>query len=254
MKGKCKICGREFEKKSNHNMYCSDRCKEVAVETSAKKHIGEEWQGMKIQDMFVKNGKFYAVLFCRVCGRKFSCRYDSLQRGQKSCGCDQSKPSSRADIIGKKFGRLTPIKAVGSKKGAILYLCKCDCGNDFYATSKDLNYGSVRSCGCKNIERLKSITPVDRETWGWVDGTLIKSFENGTIYKTNTSGVRGVSWNTSNNGWIVRITYKGKVYHLGTFKNHEFDIAKAVRKAAETAVLENRFFDWLEEYRNGKEK
>lgn len=45
-----------------------------------------------------------------------------------------------------------------------------------------------------------------------------------------------------------------KVYHLGTFKNHEFDIAKAVRKAAETAVLENRFFDWLEEYRNGKEK
>lgn len=250
MKGICKICGKEFEKSSAHNMYCSDECRKIGCEKSAKKHIGETWQGMKIEDMFIRNEKLYAVLSCRVCGKKFFCRYDSLQRGQKSCGCDTAKPSSRSIVIGKKFGRLTPVREVGSRRGSVLYLCKCDCGNSFYATAKDLNYGSVTSCGCKNIDRLKN---VDKEAWGWVDGTNTRSIEHGTMYKSNTSGARGVSWSTSNNGWIVRITYKGKVYHLGTFKDREFETAKNVRKEAEKAILENRFYEWVKKYKENRE-
>lgn len=108
MKGICKICGKEFEKPCAHNMYCSDECRKIGCEKSAKKHIGETWQGMKIEDMFIRNGKLYAVLSCRVCGKKFSCRYDSLQRGQKSCGCDTAKPSSRSIVIGKKIREANP--------------------------------------------------------------------------------------------------------------------------------------------------
>lgn len=241
---KCIICGKEFKSKSNRGLYCSEKCRNIAKSKEALKHVGEEWKGMKIEDMFLKNGREYAVLKCRNCGKKFSCRYDSLQRGQKSCGCDQSKPSERAEILGHKFGRLTPVKLIGSRNKNMLYLCKCDCGGEIKATAKDLKYGSVTSCGCKNREHLKN---ADREAWGFVDGTNKRTFENETMWINNTSGVRGVSWSRSNNGWYAYIRYKGKSYSLGTFK--ELHLAAYVRKEAEKAVLEDRFEEWIKEYK-----
>ena len=249
IKRSCVVCGKAF-KGTAHNLYCSSECKNIVAEQRAKKHTGEIWQGMEILDMFIKNNKEYAVLNCKVCGKQFQCRYDSLVRGQKSCGCDQSKPSERSEIIGKKFGMLTPVEEIGSKNGSILYLCKCDCGGEIKTTAKNLNYGSAKSCGCKNIERFKN---ADREAWGWKDGTNTRALERGTMWNTNTSGVKGVSWNTSNKGWIVRITYKSKVYHLGTFKKDEMDAAIEVRKEAEKAVLEKRFDEWIVEYKRGKD-
>ena len=37
----------------------------------------------------------------------------------------------------------------------------------------------------------------------------------------NTSGYKGVSWSTANNGWISRITKNKVTYHLGTFPTKE---------------------------------
>ena len=245
MKVKCRVCGQEFEG-AKHSLYCSEPCRIKALEANAKKHIGEVWQGMEIKDMSVRGSKEYATLNCAVCGKPFTCRYDALQRGQKSCGCDQSKPWQISDVIGKKYGMLTPVKAVGSGKKGILYRCKCDCGRETTAYASALRYGDVTSCGCKNQTRFKN---ADREAWGWVDGTNKRSLEHGTINKNNTSGARGVSWNTSNKGWIVRITYKTKTYHLGTFRRDEMDVAIKVRKEAEKAVLEDHFEAWIAAYR-----
>ena len=50
--------------------------------------------------------------------------------------------------------------------------------------------------------------------------------------KTNTSGVRGVSWSKQKQDWEAYIKFKGVHYHLGHFKRLE-DAAKARARAEE---------------------
>jgi hypothetical protein len=53
------------------------------------------------------------------------------------------------DLSGKKFYRLTPVKAVGrNKQSRVLWLCECECSNKTIVVASDLKYGSVKSCGC----------------------------------------------------------------------------------------------------------
>ena len=53
------------------------------------------------------------------------------------------------DLLGKKFGRLTPIERVGSDNhGRATWLCKCRCGNQKVVASHNLKLGMVASCGC----------------------------------------------------------------------------------------------------------
>jgi hypothetical protein len=61
----------------------------------------------------------------------------------------------RAKIKGKRFGRLTVIKSMGSnidKKQ--VWLCKCDCGKTTQVTTNALNRGNTKSCGCLAISSL----------------------------------------------------------------------------------------------------
>ncbi|MGN0472204.1 MAG: AP2 domain-containing protein [Lachnospiraceae bacterium] len=55
------------------------------------------------------------------------------------------------DITGKKFGRLTVIKKVGSKNHSSVWLCKCDCGCEKEITLNHLRQGT-KSCGCLSID------------------------------------------------------------------------------------------------------
>lgn len=52
-----------------------------------------------------------------------------------------------------KFERLTVIKEVGRTKNRnVLWLCKCDCGNEKIVSSNDLIQKETRSCGCLQTE------------------------------------------------------------------------------------------------------
>lgn len=64
------------------------------------------------------------------------------------------------------------------------------------------------------------------------------------MLKNNTSGIRGVSWDSHKQKWVAQIGFKGKNYHLGRYAKKE-DAAKA-RKEAE----ENLFGNFLEYYQN----
>lgn len=59
------------------------------------------------------------------------------------------------DLSGKKFGRLTVIKAEGKKGVHPCFLCLCDCGNYFVARGDKLRDGRALSCGCLHQEQLK---------------------------------------------------------------------------------------------------
>lgn len=55
-------------------------------------------------------------------------------------------------LIGKLFGRLTPVRLVPKKKH-IYYYCKCTCGGDKLARKYALLSGKLKSCGCIGRER-----------------------------------------------------------------------------------------------------
>lgn len=64
----------------------------------------------------------------------------------------------KIDITGKKFGRLLVIKENGhTDYGNILWLCKCDCGNEISTVAQNLKKinGGTKSCGCLNKELIK---------------------------------------------------------------------------------------------------
>lgn len=91
------------------------------------------------------------------------------------------------DLTGKRFGRLlvsdtNEIKKysyISRKTGkkvnatARYWLCKCDCGNDYWAKSSYLLLGSVVSCGCFWKENYK--LPSGRSS----QNTIYKTYING---------------------------------------------------------------------------
>lgn len=94
------------------------------------------------------------------CGNVATVSSNVLKKGNtKSCGCLNREVASKKaknnfnNLLNQKFGKLVVTEFLGSNgKGAILWKCKCDCGNDFTTTSHHLTSGNTRSCGC-----LKSI-------------------------------------------------------------------------------------------------
>lgn len=55
----------------------------------------------------------------------------------------------RANLIGKRFGRLVVISLLRiSKQRQTVWLCKCDCGNEKIVSIGKLISSHTRSCGC----------------------------------------------------------------------------------------------------------
>ncbi len=68
----------------------------------------------------------------------------------QSCGCyrQESIRKTRKDITGKRFGRLVAVRRVSNKGTAIMWQCRCDCGNMCIVHSNKMMRGHTRSCGC----------------------------------------------------------------------------------------------------------
>lgn len=66
----------------------------------------------------------------------------------KQCSNKNSNPD---DILGQKFGKLTPVKF--EYRGSNLwYTCKCDCGKEKSVSSHHLRSENTSSCGCLLLE------------------------------------------------------------------------------------------------------
>jgi hypothetical protein len=102
------------------------------------------------------------------CGKTVEVLGVNLTKASKptrSCGCLRSKTrvainSQPKDLVGKRFGRLTVVRFLGSKtsnrtnKTSHWWLCECDCGatkelKTAYLTRNDR---PTRSCGCIQSE------------------------------------------------------------------------------------------------------
>ena len=147
------------------------------------------------------------------------------------------------DLTGQHFGRLTAIEPTNKRSGSsVVWLCKCDCGNEKGISSNDLRRGSTKSCGCLQKEISKKLT-IKRNTL--VDGTNI-NFLTQKTRSDNTSGHKGVYWNKRQRKWHAQIHLRGKNYHLGYFENIQDAID--ARKAAEEELFEPMIEKYKEEH------
>ena len=85
------------------------------------------------------------------CGETITVWASSLTKGKAvSCGCGK-----RLQLVGKRFGKLLVVSPYGTKNGASMWLCKCDCGNTAIKKGAALKAGVGCHCGCVKNEMLR---------------------------------------------------------------------------------------------------
>lgn len=97
------------------------------------------------------------------CGLETTAISSDLRCGNtQSCGCWKTETarslgikygplnSAKIDITGLRFGRLAVIADVGrTPENTVIWLCRCDCGNETTVRSSHLKSGHTISCGCR---------------------------------------------------------------------------------------------------------
>ncbi len=160
----------KFEYTKNNKAYWSFRCSCGKVVTKQAKlvrngHITscgcargknriQNLKGKTFGRLFVKSfaysnkGKTYWNCLC-VCGNNCIVSSSSLKKGNtQSCGCLKRETTTRIDITGQKFGKLTVIKYLRTEGKEAFWLCKCDCGNEKEVKGTYLRNKQTKSCGC----------------------------------------------------------------------------------------------------------
>ena len=121
---------------------------------------------MKYPDRLLKNNRTQAICQCD-CGEVITKDIDKLIRNLKegyisSCGCRRKEYAQEQtiDVVGKKYGRLTPLYYV-SQGSRLKAMCQCDCGKTKIVAKADLLSGSSKSCGCLQKEITGKANQVD---------------------------------------------------------------------------------------------
>lgn len=65
---------------------------------------------------------------------------------------------AKLDLRGKRFGRLTILYEIEKRERKyVIWACCCDCGNIIKARSSHLKDGNIKSCGCFQREKARSV-------------------------------------------------------------------------------------------------
>lgn len=124
------------------------------------------WVVIDSADYIIKSSRRWRAWLCQCdCGTIRSVTENTLLKGSSSsCGCyriEQAiKSNVRESLVGLKFGKLTVIKELPSKRFASggyaqMWACVCDCGNLHNASGNLMKSGLVRSCGCTKESNLE---------------------------------------------------------------------------------------------------
>lgn len=179
------------------------------------------------------------------CGGEIDAPLSQLTAGyRKSCGC-LSHPTLE-DLTGKKFNMLMVTGYAGKREGRTHYWnCVCECGNTTTVRQDYLKSGKTKSCGCLAGKTL-------HEKLKLVDGTSVMVLESvrDKLRCNNTSGYTGVYCDSKKKLWHAQITFKGKVYSLGTYKTRK----EAIKARMKGEEMHEEFLDWYYRKRPQEEK
>ncbi len=219
-----------------------------------KDYVGKEYHFLKVLEQKRENKRTLLYCKCLRCGNKKWIRADMVTSGlQISCGCYKEEFNSfpSKDLTNIKFGLLTAKYLTGKKasNGSFIWYCECECGGSKEASTSDLNRERVRSCGCIasqwQSEHGKEIGAKTKEAC--IEGTNIRNLTM-EMPSSNTSGIKGVTWDKDRNKWEAQISFKGKHYYLGRYD--DIVDAAGARRIAEEKI----FGDFLEWYENEYKK
>ena len=217
------------------------------IEDLAGKRFGRLVAIQKTEPPMGKENIAWWICKCD-CGNTCIVRAKSLKSGDtQSCGClfrerQSMRPhvKNTVDLTGKRFGRLVVLKkqTEGEHGTRNRWICKCDCGNVIDVAQTSLISGRQNSCGCLQKEYSKNNCS---ENVGIIENTSVSQImDTGSISKSNTSGVRGVS-RTKHGKYVAYIGFKKKLYYLGSFVS--IDEAAEARQRAE-AEFYGDFLEW----------
>ncbi len=233
-------CGTEryvLERSLLHGGSLSCGClrKEAAEKARAHELTGKVFGELTVQGRAHsehKNGGIWWDCLC-TCGNKCEVPATLLVKGRKThCGCKTQKEYYRADITGRRFGRLVALHPTEKRDsiGGIIWHCRCDCGGDTEVSYNNLMYANQQSCGCKKKEHNEKLPAFLTH----VDGTSLDILRSKKLPADNTTGYRGVY--RIKGRYMAKIVFQKKAYYLGTFDNIED--AHEARKDAEEALFQ----------------
>lgn len=77
------------------------------------------------------------------------------------------------ELEGQRFGHLTVLKRLDERENRyIMWLCRCDCGNEIKVNTRRLVRGTVDNCGCI-LEKTARRGPVAEDLTGQRFGKLV---------------------------------------------------------------------------------
>lgn len=154
------------------------------------------------------------------------------------CGCKtEPKNYYYKDIKGQTFNRLKALYPTNKRteKGAVIWHCRCECGNEIDVSYNELVYTDLQSCGCKKAEHNEMMPSFLTH----IDGTSLDILKSKKIWANNTTGARGVY--LIKGKFVAKLVFQKKAYHLGTYKT--FDEAVEARQKADK-VLREKIVDY----------
>ncbi len=124
---------------------------------------------------------------------------------------DCYRSSKIKDLTGKTYLHFKVLNYAGfGKKHVHNWLCECECGKKFIATSTEINNEIIGSCGCAKKIVIKADEP---RNWDEVDNTRISLIIGDNPKKNNKSGHKGIY--VDNHGtWYAKLIFKGVTYRV----------------------------------------
>lgn len=136
-----------------------EKTKKRNAEAAGKKFdlTGKRFAFLTAEKRLEERKKGSCLWLCRCdCGRYYKGKTHDLISGRvKSCGCIPSRVPE--DLTGRRYGSLTVLELSGErrKNGAVVWKCRCDCGQETFVSSGNLKQGRTVSCGCVRRENLE---------------------------------------------------------------------------------------------------
>ena len=114
-------------------------------------------------DDYKSKGK-YCLCKCDCGNEKIIRKHDVIHGNTISCGCYHREINS-PDLLGQCFGELIVIKQNNTDKhGNIMWLCRCNCGNEAVVRATRLRNGKTKSCGCLGAIKFKGYGESSKNT------------------------------------------------------------------------------------------
>lgn len=196
-----------------------------------KSLVGRRFDKLVVIEQAPTNAQGQRRWLCKCdCGGTCISTTGNLNSGRTTnCGCKKSP-----DLTGKIYGKLTVLgrsdkRNSRGKRTTPMWECKCECGTITYKATDTLTNPETSMCAdCAT----KYAASKAREAAGFVDGTQLSKIRNMTPNAANTSGYRGVYYESRFDRWRAEIRFQRKRYYLGVYKNKD-DAIKARQRAEE---------------------